>query len=396
MNRLAVIGSTGSIGRSTLAVAEAHPDRLRVVALAAGENASLLADQIVRFAPAAVAMASDAAVQSLDRELQARGAARRPEAGAGGAGLVSIATRPDVDTVLFASTGTASLEAVLAAIDAGKRIALANKEILVMAGGLVMEAARRRSVEVLPVDSEHNAIHQCLHARNLLDVRRLILTASGGPFRGLSAAGLAGVTRDDALRHPTWNMGPKITIDSATLMNKGLEVIEARWLFDVAPDRISVVVHPQSIVHSMVEFVDGSIVAQLGVTDMRLPIQYALSYPERWEAAVPPLDLACAGALTFEPADTLRFPCLDLAFRALSGDGGLPIVLNAANEVAVAQFLDGALGFTAIPEVIAAAMDWYDAGGRREIRTLEDVRGVDKDARRVAERHTGELRSKVL
>jgi 1-deoxy-D-xylulose-5-phosphate reductoisomerase len=396
MNRLAVIGSTGSIGRSTLAVAAAHPERLRVVALAAGGNASLLADQIVRFAPAAVGMASDAALQSLQRELQARGGARLPEASAGGAGLVSIATRADVDTVLFASTGTASLEAVLAAIDAGKRIALANKEILVMAGGLVMEAARRRSVEVLPVDSEHNAIHQCLHARNLQDVRRLILTASGGPFRGLSAPQLAGVTPDDALRHPTWNMGPKITIDSATLMNKGLEVIEARWLFDVAPERISVVVHPQSIVHSMVEFVDGSIVAQLGVTDMRLPIQYALSYPERWEAALPPLDLARAGTLTFEEADTARFPCLDLAFRALSGDGGLPIVLNAANEVAVAQFLDGALGFTAIPEVIAASMDWYDGEGRREIGTLEDVREVDRDARRVAERQARELRSKVL
>ncbi len=247
-------------------------------------------------------MASDTALQSLDRELSARGTARRPLAGAGGAGLVSIVTRPDVDTVLFASTGTASLEAVLAAIDAGKRIALANKEILVMAGGLVMDAARRRSVEVLPVDSEHNAIHQCLHGRDLRDVRRLILTASGGPFRGLAAAELAGVTPGDALRHPTWNMGPKITIDSATLMNKGLEVIEARWLFDVEPERISVVVHPQSIVHSMVEFVDGSIVAQLGVTDMRLPIQYALSYPERWDASVPPLDLTRAGTLTFEHA----------------------------------------------------------------------------------------------
>jgi 1-deoxy-D-xylulose-5-phosphate reductoisomerase len=396
MHRLAVIGSTGSIGRSTLAVAEAHPDRLRVVALAAGGNAALLADQIVRFGPAAVAMASDAALQSLDRQLHARGATSRPEAGAGGAGLVSIATRPDVDTVLFASTGTASLEAVLAAIEAGKRIALANKEILVMAGGLVMEAARRRSIEVLPVDSEHNAIHQCLHARDLSTVRRLILTASGGPFRCMSAAQLAGVSPDDALRHPTWNMGPKITIDSATLMNKGLEVIEARWLFDVAPERISVVVHPQSIVHSMVEFVDGSIVAQLGVTDMRLPIQYALSYPQRWEAAVPPLDLARAGTLTFEPADTVRFPCLDLAFRALSGDAGLPIVLNAANEVAVAEFLDGGLGFTAIPEVIDATMDWYDGEGQRDIRTLEDVRGVDRDARRVARRQTRELRSKVL
>jgi 1-deoxy-D-xylulose-5-phosphate reductoisomerase len=390
MNRLAVIGSTGSIGRSTLAVAEAHPDRLRIVALAAGENAPLLADQVVRFAPAAVAMASDPALQSLDRELSARGTVRRPSAGAGSAALVSIVTRPDVDTVLFASSGTASLDAVMAAIAAGKRIALANKEILVMAGALVMEAARRHGVSVLPVDSEHNAIHQCLHGRPLADVQRLILTASGGPFRGLSRPALAAVTRDDALRHPTWNMGPKITIDSATLMNKGLEVIEARWLFDVPPERISVVVHPQSIVHSMVEFVDGSIVAQLGVTDMRLPIQYALSYPGRWAAAVPPLDLIRCGPLTFEPADTVGFPCLDLAFRALGGDAALPIVLNAANEVAVAGFLDRTLPFTAIPDVIAAAMDRYEAASRRDVRTIADVRAVDEETRRfAAERGAG-------
>jgi 1-deoxy-D-xylulose-5-phosphate reductoisomerase len=384
MNRLAVIGSTGSIGCSTLAVAGAHPDRLRIVALAAGENAPRFADQVGRFVPAAVAMASEAALQSLERELSARGIAHRPSAAAGNAGLVAIATHPDVDTVLFASSGTASLEAVLAAIDAGKRIALANKEILVMAGALVMDAARRRGVPVLPVDSEHNAIHQCLDGRNLADVRRLILTASGGPFRELSAAQLHGVTPEDALRHPTWNMGPKITVDSATLMNKGLEVIEARWLFGVGPERISVLVHPQSIVHSLVEFVDGSIVAQLGVTDMRLPIQYALSYPERWTAAVPALDLTRAGSLTFEAADTARFPCLDLAFRALSGDDGLPIVLNAANEVAVAGFLLGTLGFTAIPGVIASAMDWYEASGRRPIATIEDVRQVDREARAVA------------
>jgi 1-deoxy-D-xylulose-5-phosphate reductoisomerase len=387
MNRLAVIGSTGSIGRSTLAVAEAHPDRLRIVALAAGENASLLADQVVRFAPAAVAMASDPALQSLDRELSARGMTRRPSAGAGGAALVSIVTRPDVDTVLFASSGTASLDAVMAAIAAGKRIALANKEILVMAGALVMEAARRHGVSVLPVDSEHNAIHQCLHGRPLADVQRLILTASGGPFRGLSRSALELVTRDDALRHPTWNMGPKITIDSATLMNKGLEVIEARWLFDVPPERISVVVHPQSIVHSMVEFVDGSIVAQMGVTDMRLPIQYALSYPGRWAAAVPPLDHTRCGPLTFEPADTVGFPCLELAFRALGGDAALPIVLNAANEVAVAGFLERTLPFTAIPDVIAAAMDRYEAASRRDVQTIADVRAVDGETRRFAAEH---------
>jgi 1-deoxy-D-xylulose-5-phosphate reductoisomerase len=395
MNRIAVIGSTGSIGRSTLAVADAHPDRVRIVALAAGGNAARFAGQVARFRPQAVAMATGAALEALNDELEALGY-EIPIAGAGTAGLVAVATHPDVDTVLFASSGTASLDAVLAAIAAGKRIALANKEILVMAGALVMEAARRQGVSVLPVDSEHNAIHQCLHGRPLDQVRRLILTASGGPFRGMSPSALQAVTRDDALRHPTWNMGPKITIDSATLMNKGLEVIEARWLFDVPPDRISVVVHPQSIVHSMVEFVDGSIVAQMGVTDMRLPIQYALSYPDRWEAAVPPLDIARCGPLTFEPADTAGFPCLDLAFRALGGDAALPIVLNAANEVAVAAFLDGNLSFTAIPEVIAASMDQYEARGRRDVRTIDDVRTVDDETRRFAVGHAEGLKSKVL
>ena len=396
MNRLAIIGSTGSIGRSALAVAAAHPDRIRVVALAAGENAPLLADQIAQFGPRAAAMATDAAVQLLGRALHQCGAARLPELHAGGSGLVAVATHREVDTVLFASSGTASLDAVLAAIDAGKRIALANKEILVMAGRLVMERARARGVDVLPVDSEHNAIHQCLHGRADAEVKRLILTASGGPFRHLSRPALEAVTRDDALRHPTWNMGPKITIDSATLMNKGLEVIEARWLFDVEPARIAVVVHPQSIVHSMVEFVDGSILAQLGVTDMRLPIQYALSYPDRWPAAVPALNLAECGTLTFEPADTERFPCLNLAFRALAGDPGLPIVLNAANELAVAAFLDGKLAFTAIPEVIAAAMDHYESGPRPPVRTLEDVHRVDDGARRFAETAAAGLKSKVL
>jgi 1-deoxy-D-xylulose-5-phosphate reductoisomerase len=395
MNRLAVIGSTGSIGCSALAVADAHADRVRVVALAAGRNASRFADQVERFTPALATMASDAALESLRGDLQARGS-RLPVLRAGAGGLLAVATHPDVDTVLFASSGTASLDAVLAAIRAGKRIALANKEILVMAGALVMEAARRAGVSVLPVDSEHNAIHQCLHERPRDQVRRLILTASGGPFRGLSRAALEAVTRDDALRHPTWNMGPKITIDSATLMNKGLEVIEARWLFDVSPDRISVVVHPQSIVHSMVEFVDGSIVAQMGVTDMRLPIQYALSYPDRWDAAVPALDLTRCGPLTFEPADTDRFPCLNLAFQALAGDAALPIVLNAANEIAVAGFLDGSLPFTAIPELIGAAMEEYEGGSGRDVRSVEDVRMVDEETRRFAATRAHGLKSKVL
>ena len=384
MNRIAVIGSTGSIGQSTLAVADAHADRVEIVALAAGENAVRFADQIGRFAPAVAAMATDDALAALSGALRARGV-RMPGAMASGAeGLIAVATHPSVDTVLFASSGTASLDAVLAAIDCGKRIALANKEILVMAGAVVMDRARRRGAEVLPVDSEHNAIHQCLHGRPPAHVKRLVLTASGGPFRALPAEALRTVTAEDALRHPTWRMGPKITIDSATLMNKGLEVIEARWLFDVGPERLAVVVHPQSIVHSMVELADGSILAQLGVTDMRLPIQYALSYPDRWPAAVPSLDLTQCGPLTFEPADTARFPCLALAFRALAGDPGLPIALNAANELAVAAFLDAKLAFTAIPDLIAATMDHYETTARRDVRTLADVREIDDRARRFA------------
>ncbi|HEX6974714.1 MAG TPA: 1-deoxy-D-xylulose-5-phosphate reductoisomerase, partial [Vicinamibacterales bacterium] len=374
MIRIAILGSTGSIGQSALAVAAAHPDRLRVVALAAGGNSARFAEQVAAFAPDTIAMATPAALAEV-REALSRANARFPRhAECGADGLTGVATHPEADIVLFASSGTAALEAVLAAIGAGKRIALANKEILVMGGAVVMDAARRRGVEVLPVDSEHNAIHQCLHGRDTSDVRRLVLTASGGPFRGMEPDALHGVTPDDALRHPTWTMGKKITIDSATLMNKGLEVIEARWLFDVGADRIDVLVHPQSIVHSMVEFVDGSIIAQLGVTDMQLPIQYAFSYPERWSAPLPPLDLARAGRLEFEAPDVTRFPCLALAFRALRGDAGLPIVLNAANEIGVEAFLDGRLGFTGIPDLICRAMDAYERDGAAAVHTLEDVR----------------------
>ncbi len=380
MKRIAILGSTGSIGRSALAVVAAHPDRLRVVALAAGGNVDRLVEQVLETAPAVVALTTPDAARAADAALTARGV-RAPRVLSGPEGLLAAATHPDADVVLFASAGTAALDAVLAAIDAGKTIAIANKEVLVMAGAIVMAAARRKGVPVLPVDSEHNAIHQCLHGRPAADVRRLILTASGGPFRGASAATLAAVTPDAALRHPTWNMGPKITIDSATLMNKGLEVIEARWLFDAAADQIDVLVHPQSIVHSLVELVDGSTIAQLGVTDMRLPIQYAFSYPERWSAPLPPLDLARAGRLDFEAPDTDRFPCLALAFRALGGDAGLPIVLNAANEVAVAAFLDRRLGFTGIPRLIALAMDQYERDGAAAVRTLADVRAVDAWAR---------------
>jgi 1-deoxy-D-xylulose-5-phosphate reductoisomerase len=377
VTRLAILGSTGSIGQSALAVVDAHADRLQVIALAAGENVSLLAEQAARYRPHVVGVASEAARADLVARLDG---SDTTVLRAGQDGLIAAATHPDVDIVLCASSGTAGLEAALAAIECGKTLALANKEVLVMAGALMIDAARRRGVALLPVDSEHNAIHQCLCGRGTQDVTRLILTASGGPFRGLAADALARVTPEDALRHPTWRMGRKITIDSATLMNKGLEVIEARWLFDVSASAIDVVIHPQSIVHSMVEFRDGSVLAQLGVTDMRLPIQYAFSYPDRWAAPLPPLDLLRAGSLEFVAPDRERFPCLDLAYAALEHGGAWPIVLNAANELAVEAFLDRRIGFRQIPAAIARALEAADhhAGAPA---SLADVRAADAWAR---------------
>jgi 1-deoxy-D-xylulose-5-phosphate reductoisomerase len=379
MKRLAILGSTGSIGQSALSVVESHANRLSVVALAAGENTERLVDQVRRFRPRAVAMATPSALadaaSSLGRE------ANVEFVGTGSEGLVAVATHPEADLVLCASSGTAALEAVLAAIGCGKTIALANKEVLVMAGALVMDAAARHGVAVLPVDSEHNALHQCLHGRRADEVTRLILTASGGPFREWSAAALERVTPEDALRHPTWRMGPKVTIDSATLMNKGLEVIEAHWLFGTPASRISVVVHPQSIVHSMVELCDGSMIAQLGVTDMRLPIQYAFSHPDRWTTALPRLDLAAAGRLEFHEPDHGRFPCLRLAYRALERGGAFPVVLNAANEVAVGAFLDHRLPFAAIPQLIESALERHEQSSRIPIDTIDDVREADRWAR---------------
>ena len=391
MKRLAILGCTGSIGRSALEVVDAHVDRLRVVGLAAGENVECFAGQIARYRPQVVAMASATA---LDRLAQLSPLPGPALVGCGREGLVQVATHPEVDLVLCASSGTDGLEAVLAAIAHGKTIALANKEVLVMAGGLVMEAARRAGTVILPVDSEHNAIHQCLHGRGSSELKRLVLTASGGPFRGRTASELSGVSTADALRHPTWRMGRKITIDSATLMNKGLEVIEAHWLFGVRADQIDVVIHPQSIVHSMVEFVDGSILAQLGVTDMRLPIQYAFSYPARWPAPLPSLDLAGAGRLDFEVPDTDAFPCLRLAYRALEAERSLPVVLNAANEVAVARFLEGRLEFTSIASLIERTMDAHQPA---EVTTLAEVRAVDRWAREYAQEIAGgvELKARV-
>jgi len=375
VKRIAILGSTGSIGQSALAVIDAHADRLAVVGLAAGENDGRLAEQIARYRPRAVAMATPAAFDRLKRAGPFAGVAF---AGAGREGLVAIASHPEADLVLCASSGTEGLEAVLAAIEHGKTVALANKEVLVMAGGLVMEAARRRGVTILPVDSEHNAIHQCLHGRQPSEVKRLVLTASGGPFRGRHASELSEVSAAEALKHPTWRMGRKITIDSATLMNKGLEVIEAHWLFGVGASQIDVVIHPQSVVHSLVELVDGSLIAQMGVTDMQLPIQYAFSYPDRWPAPLPSLDLARAGRLEFEVPDTEVFPCLRLAYRALEADRSLPVVLNAANEVAVTRFLEGRLAFTAIAHVIERTMAAHEPA---EVTTLAGVRRVDQWAR---------------
>jgi 1-deoxy-D-xylulose-5-phosphate reductoisomerase len=391
MKNIAILGSTGSIGCSALSVVEAHADRLRIVGLAAGENVDRFAEQVRRFRPRAVSLSTPAA---LSRLREALGPADRFDVEAPGVeGLIGVATHPDVDLVLFASSGTAGLDAVLAAIEAGKTIALANKEVLVMAGAIVTDAARRRGVVVLPVDSEHNAIHQCLHGRTHDEIDRLILTASGGPFRGMRLEALGRVRPEDALRHPTWRMGPKITIDSATLMNKGLEVIEAHWLFDVPAERISVVVHPQSIVHSMVELRDGSVIAQLGVTDMRLPIQYAFSYPDRWSGMLERLDLTRAGRLEFLPPEPDRFPCLELAFRALRDGGALPIVLNAANEIAVNAFLCRRLSFSAIPALIERAIADAERRPAVDVKSLADVREMDRWARSRAEELLGLLQS---
>jgi 1-deoxy-D-xylulose-5-phosphate reductoisomerase len=386
LKNLAILGSTGSIGQSALDVVRAHPDKLRVVSLAAGGNAEAMRRQVAEFSPRVVAMATADA-------LQAAMAGHHAECAlSGAAGLVAVATHPDVDIVICASAGTAALEAMLKAIAAKKTIALANKEVLVMAGALVTQAARAHGVAILPVDSEHNAIHQCLHGRSRAEVRRVILTASGGPFRQMPAAGLAEVTPAAALQHPTWRMGRKITIDSATLMNKGLEVIEAHWLFDLPASRIDVVIHPQSIVHSMVELLDGSIIAQLGGADMKLPIQYACSYPDRWEAPVARLDLTTAPPLEFHAPDVQRFPCLALAYRALEAGPSHAVILNAANEVAVASYLNGQIPFLAIPRVIEQSLDAHTAVS---VNTLDEVLDLDGWARRYSKDLLRGLESRV-
>ncbi len=370
MKRLTVLGATGSVGVRTLELVERFPEEFRLEGMAArGSNPERVVDLCRRHRPRVLALSDPAAVDVVARALPSP----RPELLSGPAGLVTLAGQVEADVVLSAIVGGSGLLPTMAAIQSGKAIALANKETLVMAGSLMTAAARERSVPLLPVDSEHSAVFQCLEGHNRSEVRRVLLTASGGPFRNMKAELLERVTVAEALQHPTWRMGAKITVDSATLMNKGLEVIEARWLFDLPAEQVQVVVHPQSIVHSMVEYVDGSIIAQLGVADMGIPILYALTYPRRLPCPAERLDLTRVGPLSFEEPDVERFPCLALARQALLEGGCAPVVLNAANEIAVAAFLDERIRFTQIPELIAEALAKVPAGPLDSIDTCVDV-----------------------
>lgn len=381
---LAILGSTGSIGCNTLRVVEALGATFHVRALAAGRNMERLAEQVARHRPALVSVESEECAAQLDRLLHERGinAAARPRVLTGEAGLVAVAIDDAVGCVVSATVGAIGLVPTLRALEAGKRVALANKEPLVMAGELMMRAAKNSGAELLPVDSEHNALHQCLRGERREEVRRLVLTASGGPFREATLEDMQRATISDAMRHPTWTMGTKITVDSATLMNKGLEVIEAHWLFGFSADEIAVVVHPESVVHSFVELVDGSVIAQMGVTDMRHAIQYALTFPERRASSLPSLDLTRTGNLSFHEPDLARFPALALAYRALRAGGTLPACLNAANEIAVNSFLDGRIRLTDIATVVERVMDAHDA---QPVATLERVLAADCLARAQAE-----------
>ncbi|MBN2247349.1 MAG: 1-deoxy-D-xylulose-5-phosphate reductoisomerase [Coriobacteriia bacterium] len=371
--RIAILGSTGSIGRQTLDVASRFPERIEVVALAAHSSSALLLDQARRFRVTRLALGdpASAAAASLESGLPI---------GAGSEALVELASAGDVDIVLNALVGAAGLRASIATLRTGTTLALANKESLVAGGDIIRTLGMDR---VVPVDSEHSAIFQCLLGEPLEAVARLWLTASGGPFRGMTADALGSVTVEQALAHPRWTMGPKITIDSATLMNKGLEVIEAHHLFDLPYDRIEVVVHPQSCIHSMVEYADGSVKAHLGATDMRVPIQYAFSHPERWDAPAPPVDFRTLGTLEFEEPDTRTFRSLALAYEAGRAGGTLPAVLNAANEVAVAAFLGGRVSLPVIAETVERVLETHD---RTPADTLEAVENADAWARRAAER----------
>ncbi len=377
--KIAILGSTGSIGRNVIDVVRKFPGRFQVVGLAAGRNISVLRDQIDAFHPQLVSVAEENAARELIQMLPSGWAERIV---IGRQGNEQVATLPDAEMVVSAIVGAAGLTPTLAAIQAGKDIALANKETLVMAGDLVMQEVRRHNVQLLPVDSEHSAIAQALSAGNQNEVRKIILTASGGPFRSMPEADFWTVTPEQALDHPNWDMGKKISIDSATLMNKGLEVIEAKWLFDLEAENIEVVIHPQSIVHSMVEFIDGSVVAQMGIPDMRIPIAYALSHPERLRCDLPRLNLIKSGDLSFYSPDFKRFPALRLAYQVCKRGGILPAVLNAANEIAVESFLGGRIRFPEIALVVSETVNRTQAKPTTDVATVMDA---DLAARMLAE-----------
>ena len=381
VSKLSILGSTGSIGRQCLSVVEALEGRFTVVALAAGGNLDELVAQIQRHRPEVVSVRDSAKADDLAGRLRAKGISPLPAIHHGREGMLAVGTHSQADMVVSAAVGVVGLEATYEAVKLGKAVALSNKEVLVAAGELVMAAAHKSGRELLPVDSEHNAVHQCLRGGERQEVRRLVLTASGGPFRRTPISSLKDVTPEQALAHPNWRMGNRITIDSATMMNKGYEVIEARWLFGMRPDQIDVVIHPQSTIHSMVEFVDGSVLAQLGPTDMRMPIQYALTYPERAASNQVALNWSKLRRLDFAKASTRRFPCLRLAREAMKKGGALPCALNAADEIAVAAFLERRLPFLGIPEVTERVLERMP---RQKFEKMDDVLAADEHARRIA------------
>jgi 1-deoxy-D-xylulose-5-phosphate reductoisomerase len=378
LKRLAVLGSTGSIGQNVLDVARQFPEKFQIVGLAAGRNLRLLAEQVRDFHPALVSVQDKSLAADLASLLASP---NHTKIVSGIAGAKEVAASSQADLVVSAMVGAVGLEPTLTAIHQGIAVALANKETLVTAGPLVMAAAREQQVPIIPIDSEHSAIFQAIQGNQPDDIRCLWITASGGPFLRKTRTELAKVTAEEALKHPNWSMGPKITIDSATLMNKGLEVIEASVLFNLPPQRIKVHIHPQSIIHSLVEYIDGSVIAQLGIPDMRVPISYALAYPERLPLTLPPLDLFQVGQLNFEPPDLERFPCLSLAFQALEAGGDMPAVLNAANEVAVSAFLQGTITFPDIARIISQVMAKHTV---QSLSSLEQVLAVDREARQKA------------
>ncbi len=378
--KISILGSTGSIGCNTLKVVE-YLGNIDVVAMGAGRNMEVFAGQIAEFQPEIVSCEDENCAEELLRLLHSKNLSDFPKIVTGEKGLIEIATHDEVEIVVSATVGAVGFVPTLRAIEAGKTIALANKETLVMAGELMTKAAKKNGVEILPVDSEHNALHQCLRGEKMSEVKRLILTASGGPFRTNTKEEIENATREEALNHPTWDMGDKITIDSATLMNKGLEVIEAHWLFDFEAEKIGVVVHPQSVVHSMVEMIDGSIIAQLGVTDMKHAIQYALTYPKRMENCLPPLDFTKISELNFETPDLERFPNLAIAYKALKKGGTTPAVLNASNEIAVQAFLDGKIKLNEIAQINEKLVENHTP---KNVDSLEIVLEADEQARKSA------------